>query len=679
MFLLPSPTANHTLNLKLNISNIAKFSMLVNDRSKSFIICQENATLDFTGIDQVWLRGVWFIRCGLNLFQSVKLVKIEDCTFQGQGDSGTAMVLYNSNAIVSKTYFISNTRGLCFIWLNELPTIQRVYGGGAVVVNQSNAIFLNCKFERNMAEAGGAINVVSAYIDIIGCDFVHNYVTTIKRGLQCPGPAIKNYQRKGGAINALHSTLFINNSIFYNNTNWYGAGGAINIIESNVMASNNQFVNNRAVLGFGGVLFLSVVYVEIHNSTFYNSCSYQGGVAVLLQSYLSAKISIFRNNEAKVIDVEDFRAEGGVIIGDHSQMKLAGCQFRNNKARFGGVLVAQRSMVTLEDSIVSGNVGGDGGVLNVIQTHIVSMGRCSLINNTGYTAGGAVQLSGGCTLDVYDTLIIGYNRAKSGGGGVALHQSRLNCHYNCTLTFLRNKAGKCGGGIRAFNAIITIYVNRTSIYKSSIKFIENSSTRGGGICLELGAKIVIRKIGSVEINETFHLYYISNSADIGQAIFVNDETNYEMCDRRHPLGADCFLQVLSINYFASAMVTIQFKQNKSIIFGGLLDRCTLDEKVEFIESDIKPPKTVAMDGVTYLKIISTLNSTKGISSKPVKLCFCREDGIPDCSYQPYSLKDPVRVKKGQVFNVSLVAVDQVNHNSEYYDIFFSKSKGKWAR
>ena len=44
------------------------------------------------GIDQVWLRGVWFIGCGLNLFQSVKQFKVEDCTFRGRGDSGTAYI-----------------------------------------------------------------------------------------------------------------------------------------------------------------------------------------------------------------------------------------------------------------------------------------------------------------------------------------------------------------------------------------------------------------------------------------------------------------------------------------------------------------------------------------------------------------------------------------------------------
>ena len=164
------------------------------------------------------------------------------------------------------------------------------------------------------------------------------------------------------------------------------------------------------------------------------------------------------------------------------------------------------------------------------------------------------------------------------------------------------------------------------------------------------------------------MYYISNS-NIGQAIYVDDDTSYETCNPKHfvwPFGAECFLQVLSsYKIHTKSLVTVKFKQNNqfgiSVIFGGLLDRCILNENTEII-NDIEQPKSLAMDGVTYLlKTISNINSTNGIHSRPVKLCFCRETGVHDCSYQPYSLKDSVRVKKGQTFNISLVAVDQVNH------------------
>ena len=225
VLLLPTSTANHTLDLTLNISDIVNFSMLSNDKSKSFIICQQKVSLDFFGINQIWLRGIWFVGCGLNSFLSVKQLKIEECTFQGRGDSGTAMIIHNSNAIVYKTHFISNRVGFCFVWLNNAST--HVYNGGAAVLIQSNAVFLNNKFEGNRAEGGGAIQAHAAYIEIFNNEFIQNYVTTIKRTVQCLGPVINADQCRDGAIHVFYSMLFIDNSIFYNNTHWYGLGGAM--------------------------------------------------------------------------------------------------------------------------------------------------------------------------------------------------------------------------------------------------------------------------------------------------------------------------------------------------------------------------------------------------------------------------------------------------------------------
>ena len=47
-----------------------------------------------------------------------------------------------------------------------------------------------------------------------------------------------------------------------------------------------------------------------------------------------------------------------------------------------------------------------------------------------------------------------------------------------------------------------------------------------------------------------------------------------------------------------------------------------------------------------------------MSSLPVRVCFCDNERQPNCSYQPPTIK----VMKGATFNVSLVAVDQVDHS-----------------
>ena len=106
------PSGNHTLNVNMIISNTANFSMLSEGESRISIICQQNAHLIFVHINRVWVRGLQFVGCGNNTVESVKNLKVEDCTYQGQAGSGTAVILINTNAIIQKTHFVSNTLGI---------------------------------------------------------------------------------------------------------------------------------------------------------------------------------------------------------------------------------------------------------------------------------------------------------------------------------------------------------------------------------------------------------------------------------------------------------------------------------------------------------------------------------------------------------------------------------------
>ena len=75
----------------------------------------------------------------------------------------------------------------------------------------------------------------------------------------------------------------------------------------------------------------------------------------------------------------------------------------------------------------------------------------------------------------------------------------------------------------------------------------------------------------------------------------------------------------------------------------------------------------------YLKLISDLNNTSRITSAAVRLCFCSPvDDTPDCSYKP----PQVNVMKGELFNIFLVAVDQVNHTVENIIVYSSLSSQK---
>ena len=87
------------------------------------------------------------------------------------------------------------------------------------------------------------------------------------------------------------------------------------------------------------------------------------------------------------------------------------------------------------------------------------------------------------------------------------------------------------------------------------------------------------------------------------------------------------------------------------LYGGLLDRCSINP---FGKPLIKDTEGGYDSYIRYLNQGSI--DLDSISLLPVRLCFC-VDNQPDCNYQ-HSIK---YVKKGELFNISLVAVDQVNH------------------
>ena len=236
-----------------------------------------------------------------------------------------------------------------------------------------------------------------------------------------------------------------------------------------------------------------------------------------------------------------------------------------------------------------------------------------------------------------------------------------------TIQLLGNTATEKGGGVNAINSIITIASEGDFGVESSMHFTENTANYGGGIHLELTSVLSIVKVGMHYTVNAYNLYFTSNSAGYGGAIFVDDRTNFETCATSNDSedGTRCFLQIVTVINVMDyhELVGVIFAHNSaclgSILFGGLLDRCTLSGSAKrFVQPDQKH-----IDGLTYFKFISNITNlndslTDSIHSFPVRLCFCRPGDKSNCSYmQPY----PIQVKKGEMFNVSLVAVDQVNH------------------
>ena len=161
-----------------------------------------------------------------------------------------------------------------------------------------------------------------------------------------------------------------------------------------------------------------------------------------------------------------------------------------------------------------------------------------------------------------------------------------------------------------------------------------------------------------------------NHANNGGAVYVSDDTNSGACSP----DIECFIQTLALyqeEYSLLNTENILFSNNTASergpnLFGGLLDRCIPSPFAEVYQK-----QRIHYSGATYLGNVSNID-IDSISFQPVRVCFCNSEHEPDCSYQ----LSVIRVQKGKAFNVSLVAVDQVNHTVDAnITVFFSSSDG----
>ena len=570
------------------------------------------------------------------------------------------------------------------------------FGGGAMFALQSIITINTTQFVKSETDSqGGALRAVSCSVAISKTHFNNN----VAHG-------------DGGAIHML-GIMDIDRSGF--NSNKAVDGGALLINPQNyVNITLSVFNSNEAIKDGGAIFTFQGSLINIRGSEFHkNSAEHGGALYVLMTVAVKIKSNVFSSNEAK--------SGGGAITTYSITMDISRSTFYSNKADRGGaitlntvkliliretdfrentanngILTSSKSRILLSDSLrFLSNIGSlflyasnfsitegsnisvtnnssphqlnnvtsnlqEGGFITAFQSNITLNGTYTVMDNNAEN-GGAIHATQSKVF-VYGDIIIANNRATQAGGGVYLFQSELNCMLPSSFVLIGNKATEKGGGIHAISSLIQIDVD------SSVNIITNNAKLGGGISLEIDAKVyILKQYNNYEL-KSLPLILHDNTADYGGAVYVADDTNSAMCASiSHKIFSaltECSMQVLALH---GGKVTSIF-QSKNInftgnhayafgsdLFGGLLDRCTVSPFAEIYSVD-KSLITGHVNGVSYLNEISTIIGYSTISSHPIQICFCR-DSEPD-----YNLKSlNIRVKKGELFIVSLVAVDQVNH------------------
>ena len=681
----------HHLTANLTVSDVNNVSITSNG-SYTAIVCMHRSYINLNHSQFIHISNMDFFGYGGINVSNVEEFVLQNAVFDGQDEGKMSLSLFESTAnIINCT--INNYCSYILFDIKKSYSAERMQKYSLVVVMDSNVSFSQCKFDNNEVLNNkirksyySVMSVINSWVAIDSSTFVNNtalrqrdYVNVIcqERG----HVDISNsffYNSAEMVIKSFFGSLNVTNSSFSGNTgtDLYRVtfGGVFRLWHSNVFAQNNSFDNNSA--DYGGVLESDA------SSIILETCS-------------------FDSNNAK---------EGGVLHAKTSNITVKDCNFTHNTASKGAVIYAKETLLTMNSSVViannvatkyatiylyectcdSVNIRGDyvkfsnnTGSFVAYRAYVSFMGYTNFLNNQinaqddNILEGGAITLflsvmrfGGSCNVShnhaenggairsseskvfVNGHLTVTHNSANESGGGIYLYNSEMNCS-DCSLQLLHNTAKSRGGGIHAIASTIKLcYVYSTV----KVVFINNTAEKGGGLSMESNSKLyIIRGRGRF----TFKVYYLGNSADYGAAMFVDDDTYTSTCSRK--LKSECFFQllgqILNREYFAKYL---QFSQNTatysgSTLYGGLLDRCAVSHFIQQPPHDSGLDPKFKTNGLVHFKS-STASTNLSISSGPVKVCHCDKEEY-DCELN-YTLSKAVR--KGEVFTVSVVAVDQVS-------------------
>ena len=259
--------------------------------------------------------------------------------------------------------------------------------GGAIYVEGGTLGIENSKLSGNWAHfSGGAISSLEGAALTISASSINN-----------------NVSRGGGAISAWDGTATLTDSTLSHNSAHYG--GAIYSggwqLESRPITEDNTFrivdstISHNSATHYGGAINNSAMLLAVTGSTFSNNqAGAAGGALIMVHGTLIAESSSFVENTAEDI--------GGAIYSESSEyLEIMNSTFSGNSADEGGALrvvhgtlthvtiadnlanetggIALYSGVSLRNSIVSGNSGGDCAFFNhrnEVANNLIGDGSC---------------------------------------------------------------------------------------------------------------------------------------------------------------------------------------------------------------------------------------------------------------------------------------------------------------
>ena len=275
---------------------------------------------------------------------------------------------------------------------------------------------------------------------------------------------------------------------------------------SSVLITNSVFTHSQI-----GVLMFTRSPVVIRNCTFSSnvqtSRTSQGGVVVADQSSVTVENSIFKGNHM----YGDYGS--GAICGDGKKLTIVNSTFINNSA--AGRLSSGALDLTYESVLISGstfvnNVGRDRGAVYISgrRNSVTIINQSSFINNTvtdEFKNGGAVYVSADRSSVTVKQSTFMSNNATSDGGALFFIVNASSIVLDQS-TFINNTGGNLASG----GAVDILGYNQSVTVKQSV-FESNSGGSGGAMVLR-------GDYTTISINQSMFTNNMANQG--GGAVFV---------------------------------------------------------------------------------------------------------------------------------------------------------------
>lgn len=364
-----------------------------------------------------------------------------------------------------------------FLHISAVDSVSGI-GGGAFVLRatstwsglSSRAVFRDCQFHENEANAGAAIYVsAKSEIQVHNCSFSKN----------------KAASGDGGAIfvhKAFPASLFVHHSDFGSNT--AANGGAI-AISNSLLVSKSIFAYNVANFAGGAIAFLDAPYLgtpasfnRILNTTFHtNKASDNGGAigGMRGKGTLIVSGSLFDDNVAS--GPNDFSSLSSLIgkggaIATLQDLDVRRCTFAVNLAATGGAIylaIHPRSTKPTHmhnTTFFANSAVFMGGAMAVSANGTLptrwnpNITGVNFVNNLVAYRGGAISFVGAYPdLRNASGLVFTTNTAIR-GAALYVQQAPSPVHLGPSTMFTKNNASCCGA--------ILFYGNISSLYRFGI-------------------------------------------------------------------------------------------------------------------------------------------------------------------------------------------------------------------